>query len=80
MAESHLIVRREIVGEDPDGSKTPTDQTRSTFDRLLRDYFGSQAARASDSISDRQTSPRRGRATSRIERKRQSWETSGLTG
>jgi hypothetical protein len=65
MTESLLKVRKRIAVEDPKGV-----ETQSTFDRLLRDYFGPQAVRAAVSMSDSHTPSPRGVASSGIQRER----------
>jgi len=65
MTESLLGVRNEIVDEDLDGN-----EIKSTFDRLLRDYFGPQAAQATAPMSHSHTSSRLGLAPSCVQRGR----------
>jgi hypothetical protein len=50
MTESLLNARQGIAVQDPDGV-----ETQSTFDRLLRDYFGPQVVRTMISMSDSHT-------------------------
>ena len=65
MTESLLGVRNEIVDEDLDGN-----EIKSTFDRLLRDYFGPQAVHAAP-MSHSHTSSPLGLAPSCVQRGRQ---------
>jgi len=66
MTESLLGVRNEIVDEDPNGN-----EIQSTFDRLLRDYFGPQAVHAAAPMSHRHTSSPLGLAPGCAQRGRQ---------
>jgi hypothetical protein len=62
MTEWLLNVRKRIAVQDPDGT-----ETQSTFDRLLRDYFGPQVVQAAISMPDSHTPLLRGIASSGIQ-------------